>query len=147
MTGYDPSVAPPLPNGISPFSSDFHFARPSTDEAVEALFDQLVPKLAATAKMQADLRALDIEKKWIMVYNDALSKWKAARDKITQKYVDSRMPAAASTSGDGGKATVGRKSWGKNESPEWYIGKFMDGSVTPAQVASLSVCLRTYELE
>jgi hypothetical protein len=38
------------------------------------------------------------------------------------------------------------KAWGKSERPEWYIGKFMDGTLTQAQVASLSVCLRTYEL-
>lgn len=58
------------------------------------------------------------------------------------------------TSGNGlgtpsgaGDRSSAKPSWGKNESPEWYIGKFMDGTVTQQQVASLSVCLRTYELK
>ncbi|KPV74991.1 uncharacterized protein RHOBADRAFT_7544, partial [Rhodotorula graminis WP1] len=68
------------------------------------------------------------EKKWTLIYNDAYLRWKNAREKLTHRPVEARSAPA-------------------NESPEWYIGRFMNGSITQQQVASLGVCLRTYELK
>ena len=32
------------------------------------------------------------------------------------------------------------------QSPEWYLGKIIHGNVQPAEISSLTVALRTYEL-
>lgn len=152
MFQHDSSNSPALPYGPSPLSSEFSFPRPKTAAAIDELFEELLPRIATTDKAQAEMRALDTDKKWIMVYNDSYVKWKAAREKITHRRVEGRsapaVGASTGTQGQDGAKTSERtpKAWGKNERPEWYIGRFMDGSITQAQVASLSVCLRTYEL-
>lgn len=154
----DSSSNTPSNHGPSPLSSEFSFPRPKTAAAIDELFEELLPKIATTDKAQSEMRALETDKKWIMVYNDCYVKWKAAREKITHRRVEGRSaPAVGASTGSGregrdGGVDLGRtgertpKAWGKNERPEWYIGRFMDGSITQAQVASLSVCLRTYEL-
>lgn len=99
-----------------------------------------------------------------MLHNDAFLKWKSAREKLTHRAVDARSAPAVGTSaggyghsnressnsgtGDGGGGKNDRmpKQRTKNESAEWYVARFMDGTVTVANVASLAVCLRTYEL-
>ncbi|KAK4699038.1 V-type H+-transporting ATPase subunit D, partial [Phenoliferia sp. Uapishka_3] len=147
-----PSVPTP-----SPYSSDFDYARPSSPTTIHQLFEELIPTLASTPKAFEDMRALDSDKKWIMLHNAAYTKWKAAREKLTHRAVDGRSAPAVGTSAGGAvqhhhhhaeKAPerTPNKSRAKNESPEWYVARFMDGTVTPADVASLSVCLRTYEL-
>lgn len=144
-------------------SSDFDFPRPADPAKVDELFDELLPRIGATSGSALDAaRNLDTDKKWTLIYNDAFMKWKNAREKITHRPVEGRSAPAVGTSrggvaeypmsprmggaGAAGDRSSAKPSWGKNESPEWYIGKFMDGTITQQQVASLSVCLRTYEL-
>jgi cytokinesis protein len=119
------------------------------------MFEQLIPQMGTGTEAEAAIRALETDKKWLMIYNDAFSKWKVAREKITHRSVDARSAPGIGTTTTpvienpktpraNERTPVGR---GKNERPEWYIGKFMDGTITQQQVASLSVCLRTYELQ
>lgn len=152
-TLFGDGTAPALP-APSPYSAEFDFARPSSPTMINLLFEELLPKLASTPKAFEDMRALDPDKKWIMLHNAAFSKWKTAREKLTHRPVDARSAPAVGTSNSGGGRDQSRagertpnKLRAKNESPEWYIARFMDGTVTAANVASLSVCLRTYELE
>ena len=148
----------------SPYSSDFHFPRPTDPAEIDALFDELLPRIGtSSAAALGAARSLDVNKKWTLIYNDAFMRWKNAREKLTHRPVDAKSaPAVGTTRGGqaehvsspriGTSSAVGdrssmRPSWGKNESPEWYIARFMDGTITQQQVASLSVCLRTYELQ
>ena len=98
------------------------------------------------------MRELDVEKKWIMIYNESFNRWKAAREKLTHRPVDAgSAPAVGTSMGIGGVEPRERqglaKARGKNEKPEWYVQKFLDGTISQSNVASLSVSLRTYELE
>lgn len=149
--------------GPSPYSAEFHFARPADPAEIDALFDELLPRIGtSSAAAVGAARSLDVNKKWTLIYNDAFMRWKNAREKLTHRPVDAKSAPAVGTSrtgpaehvssprigtGSAGDRNSARPSWGKNESPEWYIGRFMDGTITQQQVASLSVCLRTYELQ
>jgi len=148
---------PTLHIAPSPFASDFEkeFPRPSDPQKIDELFEQLIPQMGTGTEAEAAIRALETDKKWLMIYNDAFSKWKVAREKITHRPVEARSAPGIGTSTNSiaeypttprasERTPVGR---GKNERPEWYIGKFMEGTITQQQVASLSVCLRTYELQ
>lgn len=151
---YGDGPVPALPTP-SPYSSDFDFARPSSPTTINQLFEELIPTLASTPKAFDDMRALDPDKKWIMLHNAAFSKWKAAREKLTHRAVEARSaPAVGQSVAERGHHDFSQraaertpnKARAKNESPEWYVARFMDGTITAANVASLSVCLRTYEL-
>lgn len=158
----------------SPHSTEFDFPKPSSNEIINALFEEILPKLCSNPKALRDMRALDPAKKWIMVYNESFLKWKARREKLTSKPLEvgggNRSAPAVGTSllvgggaisspnlGSGGGEGSGRtggiversagKARGKNESPEWYVARVMDGTITTGNYASLSVSLRTYELE
>lgn len=103
-------------------------------------------------------------KKWVMVYNEKLQEWQQAKKALGADRI-SMLPgssAAMSTSGSSeGTPQPDRHSFahsilqpdskinvlrGKTESPDGYLRKFIDGSVTPAVVSSLTVGLRTYEI-
>ncbi|KAL8279166.1 hypothetical protein RQP46_008422 [Phenoliferia psychrophenolica] len=154
---YGDGPAPALPTP-SPYSADFDYTRPSSPTTINLLFEELIPTLASTPKAFDDMRALDVDKKWIMLHNAAFSKWKVAREKLTHRAVEARSaPAVGQSASERGHhdhhhhltrapERTPNKTTAKNENPEWYIGRFMDGTVTAANVASLSVCLRTYEL-
>lgn len=156
----------------SPYSSDFRFPRPPDPALIDAMFDELQARIGTTsAAALGAARGLDQEKKWTLIYNDAYLRWKNAREKLTHRPVEARSaPAVGAARGGssdytsspriggggggsvasgsvGDRASTAGPSWGKNESPEWYIGRFMNGSITQQQVASLGVCLRTYELK
>lgn len=104
---------------------DFNFPRPETDEEIEALFENV-----KRTRDLGDLPDLPIEQKWHMVYNDYHIRWKddKARDEQARKQ-DSGQPAPII-----------------HESPEWFIRKFLDKTITPKQAGSLQVSLRSKEL-
>lgn len=94
-----------------------------------------------------------------MIFNDKLQDWKQTRK---SKGVDRTTPQMQATPTMAGipmqeQSTLVphntsepnhkmRLQRGKTESPEWYLTKFMDGSIQPAIVSSLTVGLRTYEI-
>ena len=115
------------------------------------MFEELLPRIAPTETGQAAMRQMDLDKKWLLVYQDAYKHWKDAREKIIQRPVDPSSAPAIGASGRGTPQVIrtvekSGKGWGKSESPQWYIQKFMHDNYNQAHVASLSVCLRTYEL-
>lgn len=105
---------------------DFNFPRPETDEEIEALFENV-----KRTRDLGDLPNLPIEQKWHMVYNDYHIRWKEdkAREDQARRQVDSGQPAPI-----------------MNDSPEWFIRKFLDKTITPKQAGSLLVSLRSKEL-
>lgn len=134
-----------------PTSSTFEFPRPPP-HVISQRFNELLPKLDFP---RGAIQTLDVDRQWTLLYNDEHSKWTAAREQLTGKAVDRRSAmlntmAPGGSSGDsnrreGGKGMKGVK--GMTENPEWYVGKFMDSSITKEDVTGLSVCLRTYSIE
>jgi len=107
--------------------TEFHMDRPEDDAIVEKMFYELMIKrgymnLPEPAKRL--LMAKPTSGKWIMIYQDKLADWQAEQK---------RRAAASSSSG---------KDLDE-DSPQWYVKKIMEGTITTQQLASLSVSLRT----
>ncbi|KAJ7938156.1 armadillo-type protein [Mycena leptocephala] len=109
-----------------PNGDDFSFPRPETDEEIEALSENV-----KRTRDLGDLPDLPIEQKWNLFYNDCPVRWKEdkAREDQARKQVDSGQPAPI-----------------MHDSPEWFIRKFLDKTITPKQAGSLLVSLRSKEL-
>ena len=75
-----------------------------------------------------DIPHLSIDQKWHIVYNDEQMRWadERRREEQSRKQNESGQAAAFSEG-----------------TPEWYIRRFMDRTITPKQAASLLVSLRT----
>lgn len=104
-------------------TDEFDFSRPD-DEEIEALFSHVAER--------RDLPNVDltIEQKWKVVYAAEHVRWqeeKTREDKVRKQGETSGVDPA----GDG--------------SPEWYIRKFMDGTITSKQVTSVWVSLKGHE--
>lgn len=107
--------------------TEFHMERPEDDSIVEKMFYELMIKrgymnLPDPAKRV--LMAKPTSGKWLMIYQDKLGDWQTEQK---------RRAAASSSSG---------KDLDE-DSPQWYVKKIMEGTITTKQLASLSVSLRT----
>lgn len=78
-----------------------------------------------------DLPHLSLEQKWHIVYNDEQIKWKERKAREDQA---------------GRQQDAGQSINPLPETPEWYIKKFLDKTITPKQASGLSVSLRSREL-
>lgn len=105
---------------------EFVFPRPETDEEIEALFDNV-----KRTRDLPDIPNLPIEQKWHMVYNDWQIRWKEEKSMAeqTRRQNETGQPAPI-----------------MHESPEWYVKKFLDKTITAKQAGSLLVSLRSKEL-
>ncbi|KAF2238301.1 FH2-domain-containing protein [Viridothelium virens] len=115
----------------------FHLARPNDDRIIEQEFLALMHKrgwksLPEQARRQ--MEAYPISKKWTLVHQDRLAEWQGEQKRRQQ----SRTTMASS---DGYPNTLDRSN--EEGSPEWYVRKVMDNSITAKQLQSLSVSLRT----
>jgi cytokinesis protein len=104
----------------------FALERPRDDRVVEAMFFELMEKrgymnLPEQAKRQ--MMAYPPSKKWVMVHQDKLADFQS----------DQKRRAAAHAQGRDLD----------EDSPEWYVKKIMDGTISAKQLGSLSVSLRT----
>ncbi|KAI9719846.1 MAG: hypothetical protein M1828_006067 [Chrysothrix sp. TS-e1954] len=119
---------------FAPESGDF--ARPADDRVIEQEFLNLMVKrgwksLPDQARRQ--MEAYPISKKWTLVYQDRLAEWQGEQKRKT---------AARNTIGmDSIHGMLGRAD--EEGSPEWFVRKVMDNSITAKQLGSLSVSLRT----
>ena len=130
---YTPSLASPEGNPHqSQFyhrhhnSENFQFPRPETEEEIDLLFENV-----KRTRDVAVLPNLSVDQKWSMVYNDMQIRWKdeKQREEQSRKQNESGQSGAILT-----------------ESPEWYIKRFLDKTVTAKQAGSLLVSLRSKEL-
>ena len=108
-------------------AEEFHFPRPDSDEEIEALFQDIKRSL----DLGDNMPNMNIEQKWQMVYNAEHLRWSEERRREQQTKKQTETGQSASF-GDG--------------SPEWYIQKFMDRTITPKQASSLEVSLRSNQL-
>jgi cytokinesis protein len=107
-------------------SGNFQFPRPETDAEIELLFENV-----KRTRDVGPLPNLSVDQKWAMVYNDMQIRWTEEKQREEQ----SRKQNEAGQSG----AIL-------TESPEWYIKRFLDKTITPKQAGSLLVSLRSKEL-
>jgi len=106
-------------------SDEFHFPRPEDPADIEAYFAQV----KATRSM-SDSYNPDIEQKWRIIHNHEQLRWQEEKQKLAQ--VKRQTAQGHNPAGVYGKDT-----------PEWYLKKFMDMTITSKQVTGLSVSLRT----
>ena len=106
---------------------EFYFPRPNNDEEIEVLFQEIKRSL----DLGDNMPNMTIDQKWQMVYNAEHLRWseERRRDNQTRKQAETGQSAPF---GEG--------------SPEWYIQKFMDRTITPKQASSLEVSLRSNQL-
>lgn len=105
---------------------EFYFPRPEHDDEIEALFENI-----RRMRDLAPMPGLSVEQKWNMVYSDEHIRWKEdkQREEQAKKQGESGQPASI-----------------VEGTPEWYIKKFLDQTITPKQLSSLEVSLRSKEL-
>jgi cytokinesis protein len=104
---------------------EFDFPRPARDEDIEALFDYV--------SMTRDLppvNNLTIEKKWQLVYGAEQLRWQEEKNQEEH----ARKQGDSSTIGSLGEGT-----------PDYYIRRFLDNTITPKQASSVWVSLKSHE--
>lgn len=79
---------------------------------------------------------MTMEQKWGIVYAHEQDRWNNLKRK------EAMIKKAAAGSGDGKAIAVYSK-----DTPEWYLKKFMDQTITAKHVGSLTVSLRTLPIE
>jgi cytokinesis protein len=152
-TTVNPTITTP-----SMASTEFSFPRPKQDQDIEYLFEDLLERTAVPQHKRADAARLHVSKKWAMVYNDKLQEWQQARKKPPLDRTASQgtpalpgspkpetTPVLQQSANLLAAANLSRSST-ETATPEWYLTKFMDGSIQPATVSSLRVALRTYAI-
>ena len=133
---------PSIPSSLSPFephhhhlsqlykhqspTDEFAFTRPEDDQEIEVLFENIMRMRGLD-----DIPHLSIDQKWHIVYNDEQMRWadERRREEQSRKQNESGQAAAFSEG-----------------TPEWYIRRFMDRTITPKQASSLQVSLRSKEM-
>jgi cytokinesis protein len=105
----------------------FYFPRPDSDAEIEALFENV----KRTRDFPDLPRDLTVDQKWHLVYNDEQIRWGKEKQKEEQakRHKDSGQSNAPLT-----------------DSPEWYLKKFVEKTITSKQVQSLGVSLRSNEM-
>ncbi|KZF21410.1 hypothetical protein L228DRAFT_269789 [Xylona heveae TC161] len=125
-------------NTNAAFSPDgFHLHPPSDVRVIEEQFLALMNKrgwqnMPEQAKRQ--MLAYPADKKWTLVYQDRLTEWQGEKRR--------RQNARQTLTGpDGQNGPLARAD--EEGSPEWYVRKVMNDTITSQELASLSVSLRT----
>ena len=132
----------PSYNSATSFTPEgFYLPQPSDDAVIEEQFKALMHKRGwqnlpdqAKRQMMAYLPA----KKWTLVHQDKLTEWQNEQK---------RRQNARQTFGtnDGNFGILARAD--EEGSPEWYVKKVLDDSITAKQLQSLSVSLRTQPIK
>lgn len=117
----------------------FQLSKPSDDKVIESEFVKLMTKrgwhnLPDSAKRQ--MLAYTPSKKWTLIHQDQLTEWQGQQKRNKARYTQSSL--------DG----IGILAKADEEgSPEWYVKKIMEDSMTQKQFGSLSVSLRTQPIK
>ena len=135
--GWHPQPKPGYHATVAFNPDGFVLERPANDAEVEEQFIRLMHKrgwqnLPDQARRQ--MLAYPAAKKWTLVHQDRLTEWQGEQK---------RRLHARQTLGDGNGqlGILGRAD--EEGSPEWFVRKVLDDSITAKQLQSLSVSLRT----
>jgi len=128
-----PAHQPSAFSSTTSFSpAGFHLPRPKDDAEIEQLFIELMHKrgwqnLPEQARRQ--MLAYAPAKKWTLVHQDKLTEWQGEqkRRQTRNTHAQDGIPVAPNEEG----------------TPEWYVKKIIDDTITGKQLQSLSVSLRT----
>ncbi|KAI9669828.1 MAG: hypothetical protein M1817_004569 [Caeruleum heppii] len=138
---HQPSLHVHQPSGFSSTASftpdGFSLPRPSDEEIIEEQFLALMHKrgwLNLPEQARRQMLAYPSAKKWTLVHQDKLTEWQGEQ----KRRQNQRMTVLAA---DGSLGPMGRAD--EEGSPEWYVRKVMDDTITTKQLQSLSVSLRT----
>ncbi|KAJ5333334.1 uncharacterized protein N7506_007117 [Penicillium brevicompactum] len=128
-------ISAPIPAAV-PRPQDNYLTRPRDDRVVDQLFLELMQKrgwqnLPEQAKRQ--MLSYPASKKWTLVHQDRLTELQGEQKR--------RQNARQTHGHDGMSGLLERAD--EEGSPEWYVKKVMDDTITSKQLASLSVSLRT----
>ncbi len=115
----------------------FYLPRPADDRVLEEQFLALMHKRGSQnipEQARRQMLAYPPAKKWTLIYQDRLAEWQAEQKRRT--YARQTIIGA-----DGMPTTLGRAD--EEGSPEWYVRKIMDDTISAKQLSSLGVSLRT----
>ena len=132
----------PSYNSATSFTPDgFHLPRPTDDAAIEEQFLALMHKrgwqnLPDQARRQ--MLAYPPGKKWTLVHQDKLTEWQDSQKR--------RHNARTTFGGSDGMPGILAKA-DEEGTPEWYVKRILDDTITAKQLQSLSVSLRTQPIK
>ncbi|KAF6241427.1 hypothetical protein HO173_000137 [Letharia columbiana] len=133
--------APQQPSGFSSTTSfnpdGFHFPRPNDDRIIEKQFVDMMNKRnwqAMPEQARRQMMAYPTSKKWQLVHQDRMVEWQGEQKRRTNA-------RQTMLSHDGSQGILTRAD--EEGSPEWYVRRVMNDTITPKQLGSLSVSLRT----
>ncbi|KAI9882939.1 MAG: hypothetical protein M1823_005310 [Watsoniomyces obsoletus] len=115
----------------------FYLPRPADDRVLEEQFLALMHKRGSQnipEQARRQMLAYPPAKKWTLIYQDRLAEWQAEQKRRT--YARQTIIGA-----DGMPTTLGRAD--EDGSPEWYVRKIMEDTISAKQLSSLGVSLRT----
>jgi len=120
----------------SSFGADFSLQKPADPRVIEDQFLALMQKrgwhnLPDQARRQ--MQAYPADKKWTLVYQDRLTEWQGEQKRRT----------TARQTGQYGAAEIMLANADEEGTPEWFVRKVLDNTITAKQLASLAVSLRT----
>ena len=125
-----------LPHSPSLGAGQEYLTRPTSDSEVEKLFAELMQKrgwhhLPDQAKRQ--MMAYPAAKKWTLVH----------QDRLTEVQGEQKRKTTHRQTGQYGNAMEMLANAEEEGTPEWFVKKVMDNSISPKQLQSLAVSLRT----
>lgn len=133
--------APQQSSGFSSTTSfnpdGFHFPRPTDDRVIEKQFVDMMNKRnwqAMPEQARRQMMAYPTSKKWQLVHQDRMVEWQGEQKRRTNA-------RQTMLSHDGSQGILTRAD--EEGSPEWYVRRVMNDTITPKQLGSLSVSLRT----
>ncbi|KAI9746411.1 MAG: hypothetical protein M1818_000124 [Claussenomyces sp. TS43310] len=135
-----PHLQPSGSSTTASFSPDgFNLPKPADDRVIEEQFLALMQKrgwnhLPDQAKRQ--MLAYPTSKKFTLIHQDKLTEWQGEQKRRT----------TARQTGIYGSAMELLANADEEGTPEWFVRKVMDNSITPKQLQSLSVNLRTQQI-
>lgn len=116
----------------SPVAGEFQLERPINPEEIDAMFERVRSERDIVEAVN-----MTMDQKWGIVYAHEQDRWNQLKKK------EAVLKKAGATGGDGKPGNV---VFAK-DTPEWYLKKFMDQTITAKHVGSLTVSLRTLPIE
>lgn len=135
-----PGASPGLPGSPSSHASDgFRLSKPTDERAIEEQFMTLMQKrgwhnLPEQARRQ--MMAYPTAKKWTLVYQDRLTEWQGEQKRRTT----TNRPNNPGQFSNAMEMLINAEEEG---TPEWFVKKVMENTITTQQLSSLAVSLRT----
>ena len=148
------SNVPPSPSPS--IFSGFDCPRPDSPTEIELLFSEMIDRMDLKPPQRKTMFQWDIDKKWQLVHTEKAALYHTSRkgQKVPRAVGYGHASSDSGTSTKSGENDsllsnfVNSKSKGKSrqDAPEFYLGSFMDTTVTVEIVQNLNVALRTYDV-